>query len=163
MNVLPIPYEKALAMAQKYCAYQDRCTAQVLEWCRQKQLQRNDTQRLLLDLERNGYLDDNRFAGAFARGKFRNNKWGRVKISAGLKAHKIDPDLIETALSEIDESDYMLQLKSLLCKKVSRQSETLSYPEHMRIAAWAAAKGYERPLIMEALKQLSNENTNECE
>jgi regulatory protein len=163
MSASSIPFEKALPMAQKYCAYQDRCSSQVLAWCRQKQLVSADVQRLMAELKQNGYLDDERFARAYARGKFRNNHWGMVKIAAGLKARGICQELIEEALSEIDVSDYLMKLESLLIKKIGFPLVTLTYQDQMRIASWAAAKGYERPLIMDVLKQVAKEDNNECE
>jgi regulatory protein len=163
MNALYLPYEKALSMAQHYCAYQDRCTSQVLEWCRKKTIRSADIQRLLSDLARDGFLDDDRFARAYARGKFRNNQWGRMKIVSGLRFNKIGDALIEAAMSEIPDADYQVQLKSLLGRRMGSFSRDLSSQEQIRVASWAAAKGYERPLIIEMINQVLQEGKNECE
>lgn len=154
MSSPPIPYQKLLSMAQKYCAYQERCTAQLVLWCRQKKVKDEDAKRLLMELQKDDFLNDNRFAGAYARGKFRNNKWGRIKIMAGLRALGFQDEMIDHALAEIDHEDYLYQLRELLLKKAGASINEMTYPEQMRLSSWAVAKGYERSTITEVLRNL---------
>ena len=67
--------------------------------------------------EKEDFIDEERFTFAFANGKFRNNKWGRNKISYALHKKQI-PDLtIQIALNSIDEEEYIKTLKAVLSSK----------------------------------------------
>ncbi len=73
---------------------------------------------MLVILEQEGFVDDERYARAYVRGKFRINGWGRLKIRNGLRAKLIDSSLIETAIKEeINEEEYMELLKKILSSK----------------------------------------------
>ena len=110
--------EELYKKISKYCAYQERCRSEVRTKLRQSGASPQSIEAILARLEQEGYLDEERFARAYVRGKFRINGWGRLKIRNGLRAKLIDSSLIETAIKEeINEEEYMELLKKILSSK----------------------------------------------
>ena len=110
--------EELYKKISKYCAYQERCRSEVRTKLRQSGASPQSIEAILARLEQEGYLDEERFARAYVRGKFRINGWGRLKIRNGLRAKLIDSSLIETAIKEeINEEEYIELLKKILASK----------------------------------------------
>ena len=110
--------EELYKKISKYCAYQERCRSEVRTKLRQSGASPQSIEAILARLEQEGYLDEERFARAYVRGKFRINGWGRLKIQNGLRAKLIDSSLIETAIKEeINEEEYIELLKKILSSK----------------------------------------------
>lgn len=110
--------EELYKKISKYCAYQERCRSEVMTKMRQIGADSRQCTEMLVILEQEGFVDDERYARAYVRGKFRINGWGRLKIRNGLRAKLIDSSLIETAIKEeINEEEYIELLKKILSSK----------------------------------------------
>lgn len=110
--------EELYKKISKYCAYQERCRSEVMTKMRHIGADSRQCTEMLVILEQEGFVDDERYARAYVRGKFRINGWGRLKIRNGLRAKLIDSSLIETAIKEeINEEEYMELLKKILASK----------------------------------------------
>lgn len=110
--------EELYKKISKYCAYQERCRSEVMTKMRHIGADSRQCTEMLVILEQEGFVDDERYARAYVRGKFRINGWGRLKIRNGLRAKLIDSSLIETAIKEeINEEEYMELLKKILSSK----------------------------------------------
>src|SRR5690606_12894930 len=94
----------------KYCAYQDRCHWEVENKMREFNLIREAHEEILIYLIQNDFLNEERVARSFVRGKFNQKNWGRIKISVELKKRRIPNKMIESALHEIEEEDYLKTL-----------------------------------------------------
>ncbi len=114
---------------------------------------------LLSQLIEEGYLNEERFAIAFAGGKFRIKKWGRIKIKYELKQKCVSEYNIKKALKEIDEGEYFKVLEKLAAEKwrslkqeqyLNRQSKTINY---------LMQKGYEAGLAQLVVKHIRENNT----
>ena len=113
--------EELYKKISKYCAYQERCRSEVMTKMRHIGADSRQCTEMLVILEQEGFVDDERYARAYVRGKFRINGWGRLKIRNGLRAKLIDSSLIETAIKEeINEEEYMELLKKSSPAKASR-------------------------------------------
>lgn len=134
---------EAYQAAAKYCAYQDRCTREVLRKLEKFTLTEEDVSEVLKRLREEQWLDDERFARSFARGKFRIKVWGRIKIKQELLARGIDRSLAEDALTELNEEEY----RSALNAKIRRHATTVrasdAYDLKVRLTRWANGRGYE--------------------
>src|SRR5690606_29639644 len=97
----------------KYCAYQDRCHWEVENKMREFNLIPEAHEEILIYLIQHNFLNEERFARSYVRGKFNQKNWGRIKIRIELKKRKIPSRLIESALLEIDEDDYLKTLQNL--------------------------------------------------
>jgi regulatory protein len=146
----------AWAKIQKYCAYQERCHREVKEKLYSLGLATNDVEGLTAQLIEHNYLNEERFAKAYAGGKFRTKKWGRLKILRELKTRDISDYCIKQAMKEIDDVLYYEQLKTILYKKWDElKKETNMYIRKNKTSTYAIAKGYETDLVWDLVRELT--------
>lgn len=159
MNKKYLTKEAALKKAQRYCAYQDRCHQEVryklLEWG----VYGDTLEEVLVELIEERFLDEERFARSFARGKFRMRQWGRDRIRRELKQRQISAYCLRKALEEIDEADYLATLESILEKRLHQYATDRPFERNQKSAAYAIRRGYEVQLVWETLRGL-NETQN---
>jgi regulatory protein len=114
-----------------------------------------DAGELMIKLSEQNYLNEERFAKAFAGGKFRLKKWGRIKIRLALKQRKISDYCITAAMKEIDEGIYMQTLEKLATEKWDSLKDKNPLLRKNKTAQWIIAKGYETSITWEILKNIS--------
>ncbi len=148
-----IPYHEAVAKAEHYCAYQERCHSEVREKLFSIQAHPAEMDEIILHLIRNNFLNEERFAMAFARGKFRALQWGRIKIRLELKRRKISDTLIRQALASIEDEEYEATLKNLLEKKL-RSIKGIGWQRARKAAAYASGKGFEPEMALSMANRL---------
>lgn len=146
--------EEALTRIARYCAYQERSHQEVRNKLYSFGLRTSDVEMLLSRMITDGFLNEERFARAFAGGKFRLKKWGRNKIIHELEALQISSRCINRGLEEIDQKTYVRTLEALLKKKLASLDEPNPFRRKDRAARFVIAKGYEPPLVWELLKEL---------
>ena len=109
---------------------------------------------LILELIEFNFLNEERYARSFARGKFRIKNWGKLKIRMALKKREVYFKCIDFAMSEIDDKTYLNTLKELLQKKNDILKETNLYKRKMKLINYLVNRGYEYDLIQDALVEL---------
>jgi regulatory protein len=139
--------QQAKEKVERYCAYQERSHQEVKNKLYTFGLYRDEVEEILSNLITDGYLNEERFAKAFAGGKFRMKKWGRIKITHALEGKGVSPNCIRIGLSEIDEVDYLNALRILLEEKLSLLEEGSVYVVRDRLSKFAIHKGYEADLV----------------
>ena len=77
--------EQALSKLQKYCTYQDRCHIEVERKLAEMRIIPQVKEHIIMSLIDGDYLNEERFALAFVKGKFKIKKWGRIRLKAELK------------------------------------------------------------------------------
>ena len=139
-----------LEKAQKYCAYQERSIFDVKMKLISWNVNEAIISKIILQLKKEDFINEERFTLAFATGKFRNNRWGRNKISYALHKKQI-PDLtIQIALNSIDEEEYIKTLKAVLSsKKIDDDNE---FRRKNKLVKYAQQKGYQPELAWKVLK-----------
>lgn len=136
-----------------YCAYQDRCQWEVDRKLKEFYLIPEAIDQIIIYLIQNKFLNEERFAKSYARGKFYQKNWGRNKIKMELKKRQIPGKLIETGMKEIDSNDYFEILQKLYLKKQeSLSSERESFKKKQKITNYLIQKGFEYHLIEEVVK-----------
>jgi regulatory protein len=145
---------EALAKISRYCAYQERSHKEVKNKLYEYGLYSSDVEDILTQLITSGFLNEERFAKAFAGGKFRMKKWGRVKIQHELQAQGLTKNCIQRGLNEIDTADYRKTLSVLLRKKMAEVKESNPFKKRDKVARFAIGKGYEPEMVWEYLKDL---------
>ncbi len=98
--------EEATRRMEHYCAYQERCHREVVRKLRSMRMIPEAIDVILVHLIEGNYLNEERFAIAFARGKLRQKSWGRIRIRRELKSREISEYLIRTALDAITPQEY---------------------------------------------------------
>ncbi len=145
---------EATRKLEGYCAYQERCHKDVNQKLRDMQMIPKAIDQIVTHLIQENYLNEERFAQSFARGKFRVKKWGRNRIVSELKFRNISRYNINTALKEIDARDYLKTLDTLAKKRVAQIKETNLQKRRRKLADYLLYRGWESPLVYEKVKQL---------
>lgn len=137
----------------KYCAYQERCHQEVRDKLYSYGLVPDDVELIIYELIQQDFLNEERFAIAFVKGKFKYKKWGRIKIRVELKRRKISDYCIKKGLKEIDGETYALILYSLLEKKINSLKTIKGYQKNYKAAQFVIGKGYESDIVWETIKE----------
>ena len=145
--------KKALLKAEKYCVYQERSQQEVRDKLYSFGLHRKEVENLIAELITSGFLKEERFAHAFAGGKFRMKGWGRIKIKLALKQKDVSEVLIKQALKGIDERDYIKALKKVISEKEKKTSEKNPLKKKYKVAQYAISRGFEPELVWEVLNE----------
>lgn len=149
MNKKVYHIDQARVKMEGYCVYQERCHQEVENKLREMQLIPEATERILLHLMENDFINETRFAKAFARGKFSIKKWGRNRITSELKRRKISAYNINLALKEIDDSDYIITFDTLAEKRLKQITEKDKYKKRKKLADYLLYRGWESDLVYE--------------
>ena len=144
---------QALPKIAKFCAYQERTQQEVRDKLYAYGLYGDEVEDLICTLIEENFINEERFAKAYAGGKFRLKKWGRIKIERGLKEKGISKYCIQQGLKEIEEETYQQTLEELLAKKYPQIKGENSYIRKSKLANFAIAKGYETYLVWQIIKE----------
>mgnify|MGYP002625367609 CR=1 FL=1 len=143
--------DQALAKMEHYCGYRERCPQEVRQKMARLGVKGETAEQIYRVLEGEGYINEARFARAFASGKFRVNRWGRIRIRLELQRRAIAPGLIEAALAEIDEQEYFNVLQELLAKKLKQYRAGKDPLANRKAAAALIRAGFEPELVFQRL------------
>jgi regulatory protein len=146
---------QATIKAQMACAYQERCQQEMRDKLYDWGLHGDDVENIIANLISENFLNEERFAIAFAGGKFRIKKWGKVKIKIELKRRKISDYCIKKALAAIDADDYIKTLQELLKKRLKENAKGKAHIRNYKAAQYALSRGFESDLIWEELKEIN--------
>jgi len=146
--------EEATHKLESYCAYQERCHKEVVKKLKEMRMIPEAIDQIVTHLIQENYLNEERFAQSFARGKFSIKKWGKNRIVNELKQRDISRFNIKTALKEIDESVYLETLDTLCKKRLSQITETNIQKRKKKLADYLLYRGWESNLINQKIKEL---------
>lgn len=138
----------------RYCQYQERCHAEVRNKLWELGCSPGDIEAHISQLIEAGLLNEERFARAYARGKFRIKHWGRVKITQQLRFKKISEYCIKKGLSEIDAEEYEQVLKKIVRKKWDALEKEQAFIRRAKVLKYILQRGFERDLIDDAINQI---------
>jgi regulatory protein len=117
-----------------------------------------EVNELLAELIEKGLLNEEQYARAIARGKFRMKQWGRRKIVQQLKLKQVSEYCIKKALTEIDAEEYEGVLQKLTRQKWDELKKERSMPaKKMKTMRYMLQKGYESDLVLDIIKELERE------
>ncbi len=140
-----------------YCAYQERSHLEVKNKLYSLGLPSYQVDELISHLITEGYLNEERFARAFAGGKFRLKNWGRIKIIQALEGKGVTANCIKIGLKDIDEADYLKTIESLVHKKLNHLDEPNTFVKRDLVAKYIIQKGFEPELVWQTVKILVKE------
>lgn len=142
----------------RFCAYQERAPQEVKEKLLKYSLGKLEVEQIIDKLIDEDFLNEKRFAELYARSKFNQKKWGKIKIQFELKKKGVSDHHIDFALEEIDEKVYLEVLSSLLAKKVESLKEENELQRKSKLIRFANSKGYSLDSIYQVLKSRNNLN-----
>lgn len=146
--------KEATKKLEGYCAYQERCHKEVKQKLRDMNMIPEAIDQIIAHLVQENYLNEERFAQSFARGKFNIKKWGRNRIVSELKFRGISKFNIKTALKEIDDQAYLITLDKLAKKRLDQIKETNTQKRRKKLADYLLYRGWESHLVYGKLKEL---------
>ena len=147
-------FDEAQKVLEKYCAYQERCHKDVIDKLKKMRMIPEVIDTIIVYLIENNYLNEERFAKTFARGKFCIKKWGKNRIVRELKLRKISKCSIDSALKEIDPDDYLHTLDELVQKRIAQVAERNIYKKKRKVADYLLYRGWEPNLVYEKINKL---------
>lgn len=150
--------EEAKEKLATFCAYQERCCWETRRKLFEKGIDETHSEELIDYLIQEKFIDEERFAKSFARGKFRLKKWGRNRIKMELKMRQIQEKDIREGLKEIDPHEYYDTLLSQVEKHWERIREPDSYKKKFKVIQYLMSKGFETDLVKDAIEDLKLEN-----
>lgn len=136
-----------------YCVYQDRSHWEVEQKLKEESgISKEEQGEIIIWLIQNNFLNEERFARAYVRGKFNQKQWGRNKIILGLKQKRIPEKLIDQVVKEIEEEVYFSVLERIADKKWNLLTERSLLSKKKKLISFLTQKGYENSLIYELIK-----------
>jgi len=147
----PPSHQEALTKIFRYCAYQERSHREVKNKLFEYGLPSHQVDEVLSHLITEGFLNEERYAKAFAGGKFRIVKWGRLKIQKELESSGVSPRNVARGLMEISTAEYAKTILHLIKRKSSQIVDESPYKRRNRVARFVIGKGFEPELVWEAV------------
>lgn len=151
---ISVTVTEALKKLEHYCAYQDRCHKEVEDKLRTMKLIPEAKEKIIIHLLDHNFLNEERFAKSYARGKHNIKKWGKLRIVRELKARQISAYNIKTALKEIDEDQYLITFDELAARKASSLTDTDKYKKRKKLTDYLLYRGWEHQLVYDKVKAL---------
>jgi len=146
--------KEATRKLEGYCAYQERCHKEVNQKLRDMGMIPDASDQIITHLIKENYLNEERFAQSYARGKFNIKKWGKNRIINELKFRGVSRFNIKNALKEIEDVDYQETLDALVKKRLSQITETNLQKRKKKLADYLLYRGWESHLVYEKIKEL---------
>jgi regulatory protein len=155
-----ITAKEAMVKAQSLCAGQEKCKSDIRKKLFDWKVPQKDHDQVINQLEEDQFIDEIRYARFFAKDKLKYNKWGKIKIAYTLKQKDIPEDYIQTALEEIEESDYDEILKNELLKKLKSIKDTDEFIIKSKLMRFAASRGFESGKIFDMVSKIMENAKN---
>ena len=146
--------EEAKRKLEYYCSYQERCHREVTKKLNEMNMIAAAQELIIVHLIENDFLNEERFAKAFALGKFRIKKWGRRRIVNELKAKEISSYNINSAIDEISDADYTTTFDNISIKKFGELKEGNKYKKRRKLADYLLYRGWESNLVYQKVIEL---------
>ena len=133
------------------CAQAEHCQYEMLEKMRRWEIPEDAQARVMAKLIKERYVDDERYAQAFVKDKIRYNKWGRRKVEQALWMKRIDDDIRERVLSEVDDDEYLSVLRPLLSQKRRSMKAGSDYELNQKLVKFALGRGFTFDIIRKCI------------
>lgn len=146
--------DEALKQMERYCSYQERCHKEVIQKLQRMHMIPAAIDHIVVKLMQDNFLNEERFAKAFVRGKFRIKKWGKQRLIRELKQRDIGNTLITMALQTISEQDYRDTFNALAERKAENLREPNILKKKKKLADYLFYRGWESQLIYDKINEL---------
>jgi regulatory protein len=143
-------YDKAAFL----CSRGEKCSSDVREKLKQWGYSSEESKAVVEKLVAEKYIDDERFARAYAKDKFRFNGWGKQKIEYMLRSKHISSEIMVIAFEEIETENYDEKLRLLLAEKIKSVKGNDQFEQKNKLARFAMGRGFEPDVIFRILKEL---------
>jgi regulatory protein len=146
--------KEALQKIENYCAYQERCHEEVISKLHSMKMDSAEIDQIMVHLISENFINEERFACSFARGKHRIKHWGKIRIINELKHRKIAQTLINIALREITPEEYLQTFHALAERHWEAMRETNALKKGKMFCDYLLRRGFETNLVYDKVKEL---------
>ena len=143
--------QEAYLQLAALCAQAEHCEQEMRDKMRRWELDETAQNRIVDRLNKERYVDDERYARAFVKDKIRYNKWGRRKVQQALWQKRIDADIQQRVLDEIEEKEYLDILRPLLKQKRKSIKAESDYELNQKLVRFAMGRGFGFDIIRQCL------------
>ena len=143
--------QEAYLQLAALCAQAEHCEQEMRDKMKRWELDETVQNRVINRLTEERYIDNERYARAFVKDKIRYNKWGRRKVQQALWMKRIDTDIQQRVLDEIDEKEYLDVLRPLLKQKRKSIKAGNDYELNQKLVCFALSRGFTFDIIRQCL------------
>lgn len=152
----PLSLKEAQLKLEYYCSYQERCHQEVVQKSGELGMKSHETAAIVAHLIQHNFLNEERFARSFARGKHRIKHWGKIRIVNELKQRQISAPNIKCGLTEISEEEYHDTFNKLAESHWETIRETNTQKKNKKFCDYLLRKGWESNLVYGKMKEMSS-------
>jgi len=146
--------EELLHKAASYCSISEHCVLEVEDKLTAWGVADEDKKKIIDRLKSEDFINEKRYCTYFVKDKFRFNKWGKIKISYSLKAKGLDKEVVQNAMSTIDDGEYEELLASLLKTKLVGLKYEFEYEKQGKLFRFAQSRGFENNVIERVIRNI---------
>jgi len=147
--------EQVLQKLRFYCRYQQRCQSEINQKLFELGVNRKDHEEFISELIKENCVNDERFAVAFASGRFKMKQWGRKKIQQGLKEKRVSDEIARKALEQINKKEYIIILNKLARERYASLKHEQYLVRKKKTMDYLLQKGYEVELVKDAINNFT--------
>lgn len=147
-------YLAALGKAQNFCSKQETCISGIMKKLDQWGINPAFYEKIIKDLKEEKFIDETRYASLFVKEKFRFNQWGIIKIRHAMKAKQIPEYIINEAINEISDDEYLKTLEIIMTQILRNIKTGNKFEQKGKLYRHAASKGYENDKIMQVINSI---------
>jgi len=144
--------QEAYLQLATLCAQAEHCEQEMRDKMKRWEIDETVQNRIIDRLVKERYIDNERYARAFVKDKIRYNKWGRRKVQQALWMKRIDNDIQQRVLDEIDDKEYLDVLRSLLKQKRKSTKAANDYELNQKLVRFALGRGFTFDIIRQCLE-----------
>jgi regulatory protein len=139
---------------EHFCAYQERCHKEVRQKLRDMHMIPEAIDVVIAHLLEHNFLNEERFAKTFVKGKFTIKKWGRRRLTLALKQKEVSKYTINIAMSTIGDGEYIDTFNALAEKKLNSIKESNILKKKKKLADYLLYRGWEPHLVYDKVNEL---------
>lgn len=144
----------ALNKAMALCANREYCSEDIRAKLDSWSVNNQDADKIIIKLIGENFINEKRYAEAFVRDKYHHNKWGKVKIAYQLRAKRITPDVITSALAAVDEDQYRQDIREILASHRKFIKAKNQFDLKGKLMRFGLSKGFESHILYDILNDL---------
>ena len=147
-------FKTSLNRAMALCAGREYCSDDIRSKLGSWVIRSDDAGKIMEILVKEKFLDDRRYAEAFVKDKYRQNKWGRLKIASMLRMKNIPGDIINLALQAIDEDEYRQTVREIVMSHRKSVKAKNNYDLKGKLMRFGLSKGFESNLLYDLMNEI---------
>ena len=144
--------QEAYLQLATLCAQAEHCEQEMRDKMKRWEIDETVQNRIIDRLVKERYIDNERYARTFVKDKIRYNKWGMRKVQQALWMKRIDNDIQQRVLDEIDDKEYLDVLRPLLKQKRKSTKAANNYELNQKLVRFALGRGFTFDIIRQCLE-----------